>query len=167
MYFDLRAPLPKNLRPFENQLTSIFTTCYYWGARQTRNVRLIQFALDEALRDFLTARPHLTDWNNPPPGIMDPHLYGADEIPLLWTIAHEDLVFFWMNEEEAREFQDQGMPLIPATDVEPPIVQKDVVCTKRGFDDRLILFIIGIIALAFLGMTFFMAEGFLRLAGLL
>ena len=166
LHFDLRGPLPKDLRPFEAQLEATFITCYYWGAFQLRTARVFRLHLNDALREFLTARPALSDWVAPPPAVMGPALY-ADDIPIFWTIAHENRVFLWLDEEAARAWQAQGAALKPAEDLTPPIVKPDVSCKRHSWGDRTIMILALIILLGFLGMAFFMIEGFLRLAGLL
>ncbi len=165
MIFDLHGPIPKPLRPFEDRLVTAFTTCHYWGDRQMRAVRVLRFQLDEALRDFLKARPALADWGELPPAIMDPLFYGEDDAPRLWTIAHEGLVFLWLDENEAAWWQTQGLPLSPASDVIPPIIQENVPCVRHSWGDRLIMILGIIILLAFIGMAYYMIEGFLRVLG--
>ena len=166
LYSDVRGPMPKILRPFAPLLVEAFTTCHYWGDRQLRAVRVFQFRIDESLRDFLLSRPDLLAWCGPPPALSDPMVFDQGDDPLLWTIAHESLVFLWMDEAEVSDWErTYGMSLMLAEDVEPPIVTKDVPCEGHLKGDTLIMAVGVAILLAFLGMAYFMAEGFIRLLG--
>ncbi len=165
-YPDVRGPLPKPLRPLASQLVEVFTTCHYWGERHGRAVRVLLFAADDDVRAFLTSRSDLHAWDSPPPALSDPMVFGDQQVgaPLLWTIAHESLVFLHMDESEVSTWEAQyGIPLTLALGVEPPIIVKDAPCASRPWGDRLIMLISIVILLAFLGMAYYMAEGFIRL----
>ena len=161
-YDNVRAPLPKPLRPFQSQLKASFVTCHFWGAKQLRPSRFIRLTLDDILRAFLLSRPSLSDWEALSPALTDPALYDG-ETAHLWTIAHEGMAFVAMDETEAKGWQSQGVPLTLAEGVELPIVKREVPCSRHSWDDRLTMILAVVILLGFLGMGYYMLEGFLRL----
>jgi hypothetical protein len=119
-YADRRSPLPRPLQPLEAHLVDVFETCFYWGAQQIRTLRFFRLDLVAPVRAFLQEPPALANWDAPPPVLTDPALYGDDEVPLLWTIAHEDQVYLWLDDQEAEVWRARGFHLTPAPEVTRP-----------------------------------------------
>ena len=157
MRYDLRGPLPKPLRPCEDRLVDVFTTCYYWGARQIRSARFFRLALDDELRAFVRSRPGLHDWDEFASPIVDPALYQGDT-PILWTIVHEAQVFVWLDEDEAAQLRAEGLDLTPTPEIAPPVVHREERCERISARIGLFLLLALIILPAFIVMGYFMVR---------
>ncbi len=152
---DRAKSLPNTLRPFEDRITEAFTTCYYWGNRQVKPRRFYRLALNEALSDLLLASSSPAEWCAPSSELEDPALY-QDDVPILWTIAHDNMVFLWIEDSELAQWRAQNMPVTQAPDTAPPIVREDVLCQRRSVGDKIMMLIAILIVLSFCGMAYYM-----------
>lgn len=100
---DKSGVMPKSLNPLRKQILFFFKSDRRWQCKQFFHTPMIRLNCVKEVQMYLLSINYLDQWESPNP--IDPALYKNQDC-LLWTIAHENLIFIQFTLEEKIMFEN-------------------------------------------------------------
>jgi hypothetical protein len=94
---------PAPLQPF---LVNRYESYWKYQVRQKNKTLYYRFRLTPEMATYVLGQP-LEIWGVANDLPEDPAFY-RDELPILWTISHEQFAYVWLNPAEAQSWREAG-----------------------------------------------------------